>query len=1046
MAKRRFLTAALAAVAALAACGGQVLASHQSLRSVPTVYKSPSSEFVSVPVAEREWLVDQVIRAQNLGMADLERDALRRLVLLNPADIWAKLDLLRYAVPAGLLDEADRLRRSLCQEPKSEGCRHATDYLAVMSGDSGERMQQLQLLETAGRFDQAIALMEELFGKPPPQTYWQLRYYRMMLHIEPRIEEALAALVRLQNNPDASAVVRRRAMIEERRARVDLYSDFGIDYIRDPRPSYQNRAMWMLAEALRLAPDDPRAKRWSSNLYEVQYWKFLEYGDKAFKAGRYDQAEYWYRRAHRLQNSPYGWAGLAAVAEKRGQYDLAKKFVHEAIARSRSESAAEQLRLRTWISSLERAKTDERALAAEKEGRWQEAIELLQQSVRLDPENAWARFRLAGAYEAAGRKAEMLSAFEGVPPERFRTAEWAYPYALTLFSLDRLEEALEALDAVTEPPTKNMRDLRRTVNSALQLRLADEFLASGQKQLALEALGRIEHPDPWVFMKAGSIAEEMGNTQAALESYSQIFYDEKNGTEARVRSALLLEKTGSAERALAMVRELTRDSRRSLTASQVRELAGILNRAGRRDEALGLFESHAPAAMLAESDEGALYFRDYARVARMSLDAFRPISQKGFHAAGLTESPEVSDEVWTAAMRSPDESDGWLRESLRRDAENVYQGENVEIRTGLFYLRDPGSSGYSDLSEWVWMTDASVSLAGGRLTVRTDTVNRSVGSLPAGYPPFGSCGLRPCSDPGMKSDRGQALGIQWRNDTWKFNIGTTPVGFVKSTVVGGVEYSFEALGAGWSVEAFRQAKASSLLAYGGMKDPNTGLKWGGVTRTGGALNFSLDKGGDDGIWGKLTAGVLTGHNVASNWDAQLMGGYYRRLINRPNHELTAGLSAMLWHYDKDLSGYTFGQGGYYSPQQYLSASISLEDAGRTENWAWDVRGAIGFSHAKTDSVARYPKKGPLRERLQPIDEDALNAMTESDSSSGVSYTAQFALERRLDPHFILGLAGSIAKGEGYRPRYGIVYLRWYQMPWNGNLPLPVRPMLPYYMW
>ncbi|MDI8993076.1 cellulose synthase subunit BcsC-related outer membrane protein, partial [Salmonella enterica subsp. enterica serovar Anatum] len=25
---------------------------------------------------------------------------------------------------------------------------------------------------------------------------------------------------------------------------------------------------------------------------------------------------------------------------------------------------------------------------------------------------------------------------------------------------------------------------------------------------------------------------------------------------------------------------------------------------------------------------------------------------------------------------------------------------------------------------------------------------------------------------------------------------------------------------------------------------------------------------------------------------------------------------MIWHYDKDLSGYSLGQGGYYSPQEY----------------------------------------------------------------------------------------------------------------------------------
>ena len=39
---------------------------------------------------------------------------------------------------------------------------------------------------------------------------------------------------------------------------------------------------------------------------------------------------------------------------------------------------------------------------------------------------------------------------------------------------------------------------------------------------------------------------------------------------------------------------------------------------------------------------------------------------------------------------------------------------------------------------------------------------------------------------------------------------------------------------------------------------------------------------------------------------------------------------------------------------------------------------------------------------------------------------------------VLGFAGNATKGEGDRPRFGVLYLRWYQMP--------VRPMMPYYAW
>jgi hypothetical protein len=33
-----------------------------------------------------------------------------------------------------------------------------------------------------------------------------------------------------------------------------------------------------------------------------------------------------------------------------------------------------------------------------------------------------------------------------------------------------------------------------------------------------------------------------------------------------------------------------------------------------------------------------------------------------------------------------------------------------------------------------------------------------------------------------------------------------------------------------------------------------------------------------------------------------MTGYYYKLINKNNERLTVGVSNMLWHYDKDLSG------------------------------------------------------------------------------------------------------------------------------------------------
>lgn len=71
-----------------------------------------------------------------------------------------------------------------------------------------------------------------------------------------------------------------------------------------------------------------------------------------------------------------------------------------------------------------------------------------------------------------------------------------------------------------------------------------------------------------------------------------------------------------------------------------------------------------------------------------------------------------------------------------------------------------------------------------------------------------------------------------------------------------------------------------------------------------------------------------------------MTGYYYKIINENNHYVTVGLSNMIWRYDKDLSDYTLGRGGYYSPQEYLSLAVPMTWHQHTENWSWEFSGPV----------------------------------------------------------------------------------------------------------
>ncbi len=113
------------------------------------------------------------------------------------------------------------------------------------------------------------------------------------------------------------------------------------------------------------------------------------------------------------------------------------------------------------------------------------------------------------------------------------------------------------------------------------------------------------------------------------------------------------------------------------------------------------------------------------------------------------------------------------------------------------------------------------------------------------------------------------------------------------------------------------------------------------------LSLSYDKGEANGGWASLSGDQLTGKNVEDNWRVRWMTGYYYKVINQNNRRVTIGLNNMIWHYDKDLSGYSLGQGGYYSPQEYLSFAIPVMWRERTENWSWELGGVwlvVAFTH------------------------------------------------------------------------------------------------------
>jgi hypothetical protein len=389
--------------------------------------------------------------------------------------------------------------------------------------------------------------------------------------------------------------------------------------------------------------------------------------------------------------------------------------------------------------------------------------------------------------------------------------------------------------------------------------------------------------------------------------------------------------------------------------------------------------------------------------------------------------------------------------SLRSDVDELYQKQNptVNLYHDFAWRTDNSSSGVSDLTTQTTILRVDAPIAQGHGFVQAEYVDLDVKAFDSDDK-FGTCAvvLNGCT-PDSQSVKGTQLGVGWNDDRWAVDLGHTPQEFTVSNWVGGVTYSSDWRDIGYRLTASRRPLSNSLVSYAGAVDPVTRIEWGGVTSNGFTLGLSRDEGKDDGVWASLGLYSLRGQHVADNQKRMAMGGYYYRLVEQADERLRTGVTLMYMGYDKDLSEFTLGQGGYYSPQQYYSVSVPLNYAWRDADWSVALESSLGWSFAKTSASDFYPfddSQSQLQNLLQPFDRrvvDPPDLSSSSSSSSGIGVRLQGLVERRLSDNLVLGSGIVWQHSEGYAPSRGLIYLRYTFDPWQGNLPLPVEPITPY---
>ena len=292
---------------------------------------------------------------------------------------------------------------------------------------------------------------------------------------------------------------------------------------------------------------------------------------------------------------------------------------------------------------------------------------------------------------------------------------------------------------------------------------------------------------------------------------------------------------------------------------------------------------------------------------------------------------------------------------------------------------------------------------------------------------------------------GVDIGFGWQNENWRFDLGTTPLGFLIEDIVWGINYADSFGDFGYSLELEKRPVTSSVLSYSGLEDVRTGEVWGGVRSTGITANISHDLGGDWGFWSSADFQLYKGQNVKDNQRYRVMGGTYYRVISNEEREFTVGASLLHWAYKYNLSEETFGHGGYYSPQNYVGLSIPLSyDARWGNDFVYRLKTGISYSQTDTQAIDFFPNDPDLQNEafIRQL-ETGVNPSFESDSSSGVSYNLEGSFEYRATPHWSFGGYLAIDRSDFYEPNFGQLYLRYYFNPVYGTLEFPGTPIIPY---
>lgn len=205
-----------------------------------------------------------------------------------------------------------------------------------------------------------------------------------------------------------------------------------------------------------------------------------------------------------------------------------------------------------------------------------------------------------------------------------------------------------------------------------------------------------------------------------------------------------------------------------------------------------------------------------------------------------------------------------------------------------------------------------------------------------------------------------------------------------------------------SASLFHQNRWDSLLSAAGMVDPVTGGTWGRVMEAGGLAQAVWSLAPDWSVSASGGASGLYGDNVAGNSRLTASAGASYDFTPVGFDYLWAGPLYVWEHYADNRAHFTWGHGGYYSPDAHHLAGLAVE--GLTEEGAdWQIEGKLfaGWSYSDEADSARFPLTGT-------------GGTIAGSVNQGLAADAQIRAAWRVADHWLVGGLARASMAPDYR--------------------------------